>query len=69
MIYNSSKITIMNSNKNNFMVEGHLCCDHKKRKSYKNMFWQGVGKEMSPWVHAKVSLPSEGPATQQYSME
>jgi hypothetical protein len=22
-----------------------VCCDHKKRKSYKNMFWWGVGKE------------------------
>jgi hypothetical protein len=23
---------------------GNTCCDHKKRKSYQDMFWLGVGE-------------------------
>jgi hypothetical protein len=27
------------------------CCDHKKRKNYKNMFWWGVGEGMPMLRH------------------
>jgi hypothetical protein len=38
---------------------GGSCCDHKKIKKYKKMFYQGVGEGVPLQTHAKASLLPE----------